>query len=327
MYDRGLSVLEQYGLESTAVYRGRGALICQTDQGFVLIKEFCGTPKKLEYQACLLSCICEKSKVLADEILVNREGNYISADKDNVSYVVKRWYEGRECDTRSEEDIYKGIAAMADLHRVMQLPIQTHYVRQPLTTEFARHNAELRKIRKFVSAKRKKNEFELEFLDTIRRFLGHGEEALGHLEASGYTQLYENTLEHGLVCHGEFNQHNVLMVREKSAGKAIAVTNFDKWGFDVQMVDLYQFMRKILEKHDWDIPLGKSMIQAYEEIRPLSKTEKENLKIRFAYPEKYWKLANYYYTHNKAWISKKNLEKLERLANQEEKWRNFVESL
>ena len=327
MYDRGLSVLEQYGLESTAVYRGRGALICQTEQGLVLIKEFCGTPKKLEYQVCLLSCIGEKSQVLADEILVNQEGNYISSDKDNISYVVKRWYEGRECDTRSEEDIYKGIAAMADLHRVMQLPIQTHYVRQPLTTEFARHNAELRKIRKFVSAKRKKNEFELAFLDTIRRFLGHGEDALEQLEDSGYTQLYENTLEHGFVCHGEFNQHNVLIVREKNGEKAIAVTNFDKWGFDVQMVDLYQFMRKILEKHDWNIPLGKSMVQAYEEIRPLSKREKENLKIRFAYPEKYWKLANYYYTHNKAWISKKNLEKLERLANQEEKWRNFVESL
>lgn len=109
--------------------------------------------------------------------------------------------------------------------------------------------------------------------------------------------------------------------------ESTAVTNFDKWGFDVQMADLYQFMRKILEKQDWDISLGKSMIQAYEEIRPISKMEKENLKIRFAYPEKYWKLANYYYTHNKAWISKKNLEKLNRLADQEERWRNFVESL
>mgnify|MGYP000479603509 CR=1 FL=1 len=163
------------------MYRGRGALICQTDQGLVLIKEFCGTPKKLEYQACLLSCIGEKSQVLSDEILPNQEGAYISADKDNISYVVKRWYEGKECDTRSEGDIYRGITAMADLHRVMQLPVQAHYVRQPLTTEFARHNAELRKIRKFVSAKRKKNEFELAFLDTIRRFLGHGEEALKNL--------------------------------------------------------------------------------------------------------------------------------------------------
>ena len=30
MYDYGLSVLEQYGLEADAARRGRGALICET---------------------------------------------------------------------------------------------------------------------------------------------------------------------------------------------------------------------------------------------------------------------------------------------------------
>lgn len=92
MYDRGLGVLEQYGLEPTAVYRGRGSLICETDKGLVLIKEFCGTPKKLEYQACLLYCISQKSQVLTDEILQNQEGEYVSTDKDNIPYIVKKWY-------------------------------------------------------------------------------------------------------------------------------------------------------------------------------------------------------------------------------------------
>ena len=31
-----------------------------------------------------------------------------------------------------------------------------------------------------------------------------------------------------------------------------AVTNFEHWGFDVQISDLYRFMRKILEKYSWD---------------------------------------------------------------------------
>ena len=52
------------------------------------------------------------------------------------------------------------------------------------------------------------------------------------------------------------------------------------------------------------------MIQSYCEIRPLIKEERENLAVRFAYPEKFWKLANYYYTHYIVWIPKKNLEKL-----------------
>ena len=45
MYDRGLSVLEQYGLEAGAVYRGRGSLICETGGELVLIREFWGTPR------------------------------------------------------------------------------------------------------------------------------------------------------------------------------------------------------------------------------------------------------------------------------------------
>ena len=42
-----------------------------------------------------------------------------------------------------------------------------------------------------------------------------------------------------------------------------AVVNFDNWNYDVQMADLYQFMRKILEKHGWDKEMGKEMIQSY----------------------------------------------------------------
>lgn len=327
MYDHGLSVLEQYGLESTEMYRGRGSLICSTEKGLVLIKEFSGMPKKLEYQAYLLSCIAQKSQVSTDEILQNQEGSYISADKEGNFYVVKRWYEGKECDTRSEREILLGIRSMAELHKVMKIPVQAHYVRQPLTMEFARRNAELRKIRKFVREKRKKNDFELAFLDTAGCFLQYGEEARNRLSDSGYETLYQEVLEQGTVCHGAFNQHNILMLREPQGECGTAVTNFDQWCYDVQIVDLYQFMRKILEKHDWNFRLGKSILEAYEEMRPLSMDERENLRIRFAYPEKYWKLANYYYTHNKAWVSEKNLEKLNRLTHQEEKWRTFVESI
>ena len=225
MYDRGLSVLEQYGLEAGAVYRGRGALICETQEGLVLIREYWGTPRKLEYQAKLLETISGASPIGTDRILNNREGSYISGDSENVPYIVKKWYEGKECDTRSEEEICKGVSALASLHKVMCMPVQSHYVRESLCSEFQRHNRELRKIRKFILGKRRKNTFEQELLDTLSSFLGHGEEALYRLEVSGYERLRQRELERGAVCHGEFNQHNILF----SEGKVRAVTNFDKW--------------------------------------------------------------------------------------------------
>lgn len=323
MYDRGLSVLEQYGLDAVAVYRGRGALICRTEEGLVLIKEFNGTPRKLERQAALLESLSEDCPVFTDRILGNWEGCYVSVDKENVPYIVKRWYEGRECDTRSQEDICGALTALAELHKKMRMPVQPHYVRESLKSEFQRHNRELRKIRKFVCGKQRKTGFELELLDTVCRFLGHGEEAARRLECSGYESLRARKLQEGTVCHGEFNQHNVLILEDKSR----AATNFDRWNFDIQTADLYQFMRKILEKHNWDISLGRKMLSAYHQVRPLSVEEIEDLRLRFSYPEKYWKLANHYYTHNKAWISKKSLEKLVRLREQHDNWRDFVESI
>lgn len=60
------------------------------------------------------------------------------------------------------------------------------------------------------------------------------------------------------------------------------------------------------------------MLEQYHKIQKISYEEWQNLKIRFAYPEKYWKLANYYFSHNKSWISAKNTEKLQKVIFQKE---------
>ena len=65
------------------------------------------------------------------------------------------------------------------------------------------------------------------------------------------------------------------------------------------------------------------MLSTYDSIRPISMSEWQNLKVRFVYPEKYWKLANHYYTHNKAVISGKNVEKGAYDDPAEKQWEEF----
>ena len=322
MHDRGISILEKYDLEASATSRGRGALICQTGQGLVLIREYYGSTRKLEYQAKLLEKIAGQKEIHVDTLKQNKEENYITIDKENIPYLVKDWYDGKECDTQSRKDIMRSVKALASLHKTMQMPVWEHYVRESLLSEYERHNRELRKIKKFIFQKHQKNEFERCYLEHADRYLCCAEEAFKRISQSSYDRLRTMSLEKGCVCHGAFHQHNILMWNSETV-----VVNFDNWNYDVQMADLYQFMRKILEKHGWDKELGKEMIQSYCEIRPLIKEERENLAVRFAYPEKFWKLANYYYTHNKVWIPKKNLEKLKKLISQYEKWLEFVESI
>ena len=81
--------------------------------------------------------------------------------------------------------------------------------------------------------------------------------------------------------------------------------------------------RKILSLIHIYARLGRKMLKTYSEVRPLREEEREYLGIRLLYPEKFWKLANYYYNTNKAWIPGKHMEKLEKFLAQREKRVSF----
>lgn len=319
MYDYGLSTLEQYGLTAESTARTRGGLLCRTEKGTVVIKEFKGTEKKLRKQQELLLKIQEQGGTV-DCYIPNQEENLVSRDRDGIPYTVQYWYEGRECDTRSKEDIFRSICTLAELHQRMHMPVVAFYVEPSLENEYQRHNQELRKIRSFIRKRGPSSPFEKIYLATVKDFLRDGEEAYLALKNSAYENLRNEAVKKGEVCHGEYNQHNVLLQTKETA-----VINFEHWGFDTQMADLYHFMRKILEKYNWDVRLGKEMLRVYHQTKPVSEAEWTNLKIRFWYPEKYWKLANYYYTHRKTWISVKNTEKLQNLIRQREAWVRYRE--
>lgn len=319
LYDYGLSTLEQYGLTAETTARTRGALLCHTEKGLLILREFAGSERKLAAQQQLLLALVEAG-IKVDSFLPNQEGNLVSRDKDEMAFTLQNWYEGRECDTKSREDILRSVGALANLHTVMRLTPMEEYREKSLKDVYLRHNQEIRKIRKFIRKKGASGVFEKEFLASVEWFLERGELALALLEESGYEELREQAWQEGCVCHGEYSQHNVLML-----GGSTAVTNFSHWSFDIQMSDLYRFMRKILEKYNWELHLAQEMLRAYHRVRPISPSEWQNLRVRFTYPEKYWKLANYYYSHNKAWISEKNTEKLKTLMKQKTIWEQFGE--
>lgn len=320
LYDYGLGTLAQYELTAQRSVRTRGALLCYTEQGILILKEFHGSEKKLKKQQELLLLLKEKG-VQVDYFLENTNNSLLSRDKDELAFTLQHWYEGRECDTKSREDILKSVRTLAKLHIFMKMEPMEEYREKSLRDEYIRHNQELRKIRKFIRKKGASCVFEKDFLASAEWFLQRAQLALDLLDETRYDVLRETSWQEGCVCHGEYNQHNVLILKGGTA-----VTNFSHWNFDIQMADLYRFMRKILEKYNWDLSLAQEMLREYHKIRPISFMEWQNLRVRFTYPEKYWKLANHYYSHKKVWISEKNVEKLENLIRQKEMWKKFGEN-
>ncbi len=94
MYDYGLSTLEQYGLTADSTARTRGGLLCHTEKGLVIVKEFNGTEKKLQkQQELLLQRDIQGGKV--DCYIPNNEENLVSRDRDGIPYTMQHWYEGK----------------------------------------------------------------------------------------------------------------------------------------------------------------------------------------------------------------------------------------
>lgn len=156
MYDRGLGVLEQYGLTAETVLRGRGALICQTEKGWKSIREYWGSPGRLEQQRKIQKRCKETGFLLVDQVEENLEGQVVTTGEDGIPYVVKEWFQGTECNTRSGEDILSSMEAMAKLHTVMQAEQDEDMPGADLLEECRRHNRELRRTRKFVQKKKAK---------------------------------------------------------------------------------------------------------------------------------------------------------------------------
>lgn len=324
MNDRGASVLEQYELEVRQISRGRGALLCDTDKGLKLLKEYKGSGRRAEMLLQVLEHVQQHFSYV-DQYAVNKQGGVVTQDKDGRNYIVKDWYEGRECDVRDTDEVCRAVAALALLHKAFQVSpedCEFHFRQEGMEQEWMRHNRELRKIRRFIRERGKDTRFETCVIHQYSYFYEQAEAVTQELLHSGVHELQQQAEEHGYLCHGDYNQHQVLFLK-----KGIAITNFDKCHVGIQVKDLCQFMRKVLEKNNWNVTMGKRMLDAYDGVLPLSKADHQYILYRLSYPEKFWKLCNQYYNSNKAWIPEKMISKLETLVNQEEAKKRFVESL
>ena len=322
MNEKYVEALEQYELEVLSVRRGRGAWICETDQGFRLLKEYRGTVRRLEFEDQVLEELKLHPGLRVDRYIHNREGSILSITGDGTRYVLKEWYADRECDLNNREEICLALSRLALLHRALrEVKIREEWnlgsiLTEPLKEELNRHNRELVRARNFIRSKRGKTEFELCVIESYDCFYAQARRAARLME-----ELW--SLGGGLpsyLCHGDLDHHHLLM-----GNGFTAVIGFNRMHLGLQVVDLYRFMRKVMEKHDWDVELGISMLKAYEGELPLTAGERKALYCLFLYPEKYWKQINFYYNNNKAWIPARNTEKLRRLKEQQTVKERFLE--
>ena len=306
-----------------------------------LLREYNGSASRLEREERIKESLMSHGYRKVDKALANKQGELLTRDGSGNIWLMKRWFAGRECDLKDAKQVCRAMSHLAMLHLWMSEQQEDIRTQQTENAEelassgretdlggeelqaaevtaftpidfFGRRNRELKRVHTYIRKKRRKNEMELALLDAFAHYYEQGCEA-EQLETAehNYDYLQREAAEQGKLMHG----------------REVVTSNFENAKVGIQIMDLYGFLRKTMEKNGWKQDLGRRMIASYEEKRSLSEEERHLLYTLLLYPEKYWKQCNFYYNGKKSWMSSKSYEKLLRIRGQEEGRIQFLEMI
>lgn len=307
MQEKQKELFEQYDMELLHVRRGRGGLVCETPDGSYDLQTCQYSPKRLEQAFEIKEELIKRGFENIDQYYRNKEGELLSYDRYQTPYIMKRHFDGKECDIRNKRDISFAGVQLGKLHKLLGLLPIDGYVRKQ--NRFEQKTKELIRTKQYIAKKNEKKEFEILFYQYFRLFWGEIQE--------NYQQI-----EYPLaICHGSYHQHHLLML----PGQNMAVVQFEDFYVGNQLDDVFYLMRKILEKNQYEFSYAQTLLDAYQKEKNLGKTEYQYLYAVLSYPEKYWKLANQYMNHRKTFLSPKLTEKLQDAVRLQEKKQRFLE--
>lgn len=357
MEDRSQEALKKYRLKIYNIYRARGAFLLETDCGLKLFKCFEGSRNRALFENKVKEHLVQHGYSNTDLFVKTIDEDVFSEDSTGCQYIMKNWYWGEECNLKELSQIESASSNLARLHCILKEVDFTkdqleHNISPDLMETFDKRNRELKRVKGYIREKRQKNEFELSYLNYYDSFYEQGLLAADRLAKSSYQTLLKESVKQRTVCHGNYTYHNIIMLKTKTDAMSkayvppgwinkqplsvaeltgsqgmIATTNFEKSFIGLQICDLYQFVRKVMEKNDWDILYGSNIIEAYDRVKPISKAELNILYLLLLYPEKFWKITNFYYNGKKSWVSGRNTQKLNMIGEQNTKKEMFLNRL
>ena len=319
---------EVYGAYDVEVYqtmRGRGAVILRTDKGIRQLKQLDTNESRLGAEYQFKEKLYEAGFRSIDRCIKNEQEELITYDRYNNPYVMRTFFEGRECNVTNKEEIEMAVDNLARLHiacrKVFNSTEGDVHIR--LNGDFRRRNQEMKRVRSFIGRQSPKREFETTYINAYDYFYKQALEC----ESKFGNSCQEEKSSHLGYCHGMYNHHSV-MLYQTDAGQVLTGTiNFDKFYVGNQLADLYHFMRKTVEKNGYSFELMRNIIERYARTCPLDEQDIEYIYILYRYPEKFYKISNQYMNSPKNWISPKMLEKLQKVIQDEEKKQRLLEQL
>lgn len=271
---------------------GQMALVWKllTDRGPLCLKRIHRPEKKALFSIYAQDYLAEKGTHVPG-IIANRKGR-LYTKQGPFLFVVYDWIEGRPFDTSVSEDLARMMQGLARYHLDSTgytppegIPVFTklgqwpkHYMKRCLQMESW----------KLIARQTPDDPFCRLYLAEIDAPIHSGADTLKKLIASGYSDWVQESRESPGLCHQDYGTGNTLLSDDQTW-----IIDLDTTTFDLPVRDLRKMIIPLMgDQGEWDEELFRSMIQAYEDVRPLTQVQKKIMLTDMLFPYELYETVN-----------------------------------
>lgn len=120
MDDKYDEVLEKYDFSVSKMSRARGAMVLWTDKGIKLLCETHASAGRLVWENKVKNHLKENGFERIDTFVINMDQTISTLSRNGVRYLVKDWFNGRECDLCNLSEVRLAASNLARLHISLQ---------------------------------------------------------------------------------------------------------------------------------------------------------------------------------------------------------------
>lgn len=309
------TLLNQYDICADHLKRNRGGLLCFTNHGIYSLSQTSLSEERLQAVSQWTTLLNSAHFSHTDQYIPNKNDCFLSYDKYYETFALRRTFAGSECDVHSLKDMRIAASNLGKLHRISKnLTFPSRNLRKytSVKTVYRQKNSEMKSILKYILGKKNKGTFEY-------LFLAHQKDFCAEMSASlEFLDRFEPSFRGW--CHGCYNHHNVLLT-----DSGPATIRFEHFFYGYPLLDLYYFLKKVLEKNDYRFSFCECILKNYCSQQPLTTDDFGCLYGLFLFPEKFCKISNQYMGHKKHWVSPRYIDKLEEFILSKELRAVFLE--
>ncbi len=187
---------------------------------------------------------------------------------------------------------------------------------------FETRKREILDFKNRISQKAYKSDFDLLYLENIKKELNRAEKSIAGLQKNNYVKIMEKEVFFRGFCHHDYAHHNILIDNKKN----INIIDFDYCILDSHLHDVSSLLIRSMKDGKWEGDKCNLILNAYSERIEIRKEELPIIREFIRFPQAFWQIGLQVYWEQQPWGEEFFINKLEKYLNDCEFREKFIDS-